>query len=45
MIGKSDLTSHEMREVDMQTAEPASTRASTERLVGILESTYKRANR
>ena len=44
MIGKSDLTSHEMREVDMQTAEPASTRASTERLVRILDSTYVRAN-
>ena len=45
MIGKSDLTSHEMREVDMQTAEPASTREATERLVRILDSTYSRSNR
>ena len=45
MIGKSDLTSHEMSKVAMQTAEPASTRASTERLVRILDSTYAKANR
>ena len=44
MIGKSDLTSHEMSKVAMQTAEPASTRASTERLFRILESTCARAN-
>ena len=45
MIGKSDLTSHEMSKVDMQTAESAFTREATERLVRILDSTYKRANR
>ena len=44
MIGKSDLTRHEMRKVAMQTAEPASTRKATERLVRILDSTYKRSN-
>ena len=37
IIGKSDLTSHGMREVVMQTAEPASTREATEILEKILD--------
>ena len=44
MIGKSDLTSHEMSKVEMQTAKSASTRVSTERLFRILDSTYAREN-
>ena len=40
LLGKSDLTKREIREVVMQTAEPASTREATERMVKILNSTY-----
>ena len=40
MLGKKDLTSHDMRKVVMQTSEPVSTREATERLVKILDSTY-----
>ena len=39
-LGKSDLTKHEMREVVMQTAEPASTQEDTERILKILDITY-----
>ena len=44
IIGQSDLTSHEMRKMEMQTAEPASTREAAERLVRILDSTFEREN-
>ena len=40
LLGQSDLTKREMREVVMQTAEPASTQKATERMVKILNSTY-----
>ena len=33
LLGKYELTSHEMREVVIQTAEPASIREATERLL------------
>ena len=36
LIGKSDLTKREMREVVMQNAEAASNREATERMVKIL---------
>ena len=39
-LGQSDLTKREMREVVTQTAELASTREATERMVKILDSTY-----
>ena len=42
-IGKSDLSERKMREVEVKTTEPASTRETTERLVKILNSTYKKA--
>ena len=44
LIGKPDLTSSEMCEVEMQTAEPVSTRETTEMLVRILDSTYAKAD-
>ena len=37
MLGKSDLTSHEMYEVVIQTAEPVSKREATDRLVKSLK--------
>ena len=40
LIGQTGLTSREMREVVMQTAEPFSTMESTYRLVKIFDSTY-----
>ena len=43
MIGQTDLNSHDMREVVMNTAKPVSTREATERLVKILYSTYAKA--
>ena len=39
-LGKFDLTKRKMREVVMQTAEPASTKEATERMLKILDSTY-----
>ena len=44
LLRQTDLTSHEMREVVMQTAEPVSTREGTERMVKILDSTYARVD-
>ena len=41
LLGKSDLTKREMREVVMQTAEPASTGEVTELMVKILDRTYE----
>ena len=40
LLGQYSLTKREMHEVVMQTAEPASTREATERMVKILNSTY-----
>ena len=44
LLGKSDLTSCEMCEVVIQTAEPYSTREATDILVEILDSTYAKAD-
>ena len=44
LLGQSDLTKREMREVVMQTAEPASTREATERMVKTLDSTYTKSD-
>ena len=44
LLGKSDLTSREMREVVMHTAEPFSTREATEALLKILGSAYAKEN-
>ena len=44
LIGQSDLTKREMREVVMQTEEPASTRETTDRMVKIIDSTYEKAD-
>ena len=43
MLGKSDITSHEMHEVVIHTAEPVTTREATETLVKILDSIYAKA--
>ena len=43
-LGKSDLTKRKMREVAIQTAEPASTREDTELMVKILDSTYAKSD-
>ena len=43
LVGRSDLNKYDMREVVMQTAEPASTIEATERMVKILTSTYAKA--
>ena len=40
LLGQTDLTSHGMREVAMQTSEPVSKIEATEKLVKILYSTY-----
>ena len=42
--GQSDLTSHEMCKVLIQTAEPVSTIEATERLVKIFDSTYEKSD-
>ena len=42
--GQSNLTKREMHKVVMQTAEPASTRETTERIVKILDITYTMAD-
>ena len=44
MLGKSDLTSREMREVVIQTSETVSTREATDRLVKILDGTYTKVD-
>ena len=44
LIGKSDLNKREMREVVMQTADPASTKEATEILVKILEIAYAKSD-
>ena len=44
LLGQYDLTKREMSEVVMKTAEPASTREATERMVKILDITYKKAD-
>ena len=44
LLGQSNLTKHKIREVVMQTAEPASTREATELMVKILDSTYVKAD-
>ena len=43
MIGKTDLTSHDIHEVVTQTAEPVPTREATERTVTVFYSTYAKA--
>ena len=43
LIGKYELTSREIPEVAMQTAEPDSAREATERLLKILNNTYAKA--
>ena len=40
LLGQANLTKRDMREVVMQTAEPASTIEATDRMVKILDSTY-----
>ena len=44
LLGQSDLTKREMREVVMQTSEPASTREATEQMVNIIDNTYAKAD-
>ena len=44
LLGQSGLTKREMREVVMQTAEPASTGEATEGMVKILDNTYEKAD-
>ena len=44
LIGQSNLTKREMCKVVMQTAEPASTREATERMVKIFDSIYAKAD-
>ena len=44
LLGQSDLTKREMRKVVMQTAEIASTREATERMVKIIDITYANAD-
>ena len=44
ILGQTYVTSREMRKVVIQTAEPASTREATERLVKILASNYAKAD-
>ena len=43
VLGKYDLNKREMSELVMQTAEPASTREATDRMVKISNSTYTKA--
>ena len=44
LLGKSDSSKREMREVVMHTAKPASTREATERLVKITDITYAKVD-
>ena len=44
LLGQSDLTKREMRDVVMKTAEPASTLEATARMVKILDSNYVKAD-
>ena len=44
LLGQSDLTKRDMREVLMQTSEPSSTLEATERMLKILNSTYAKAD-
>ena len=44
LIGKSNLTKREIREVVMYTVEPASVREYTKEMVKILDSTYAKAD-
>ena len=44
MIGQTDITSYEMREVAIKTAESVSTSKATDRLVKILDSTYTKSD-
>ena len=44
LLGKTDITSCNIREVVMQTAEPFSTREATQSLVKILNSSYVKAD-
>ena len=44
LIGQTDLTKREICEVVMQTAEPASTREATERMVKTIDITYEKAD-
>ena len=44
LLGQSDLTKREMREVVMQTSEPASTQEDTEWIVKSLDSNYVKTN-
>ena len=43
LLGESELNSHNICEVVMQTSEPASTIEATEILLKILDSTYAKA--
>ena len=45
LLGKTDLTSHEMRELAMKTEEQVSTKEATERLKKIIDSTYTKSDR
>ena len=40
LLGETDITSREIRKVEMQTSEPVSTREATDMLVKILIITY-----
>ena len=44
LLGKTDISSCDMREVVIQTSEAFSDREATERLVNILDSTYVKAD-
>ena len=44
LLGKSDLTKCDMREVVMQTAKPVSAREATETMVKIFDNTYAKAD-
>ena len=43
LLGQTDLTKREMREVVIQTVEPAYTREATEMMVKIIDSNYEKA--
>ena len=44
LLGQSDLTKRKICEVAIQTAEPASNREATERMVKILENNYAKSD-
>ena len=44
LLGKSNLTKQEMREVVVHTIEPASTQEATEQMVKNLDSTYEESD-